>query len=64
MPDFAQDLGHGDAGFSTACCSRADAAGALSAGIVLEGSGWLQPRPRTRVHAGDAVVLRRLPASR
>jgi MFS family permease len=47
MPSFAQDLGHGDPGVFYGLLLAADAAGALTGGIVLEGSGWLQPRPRT-----------------
>jgi MFS family permease len=47
MPGYAQDLGHGDAGLLYGLLLAADAAGALTGGIVLEGSGWLQPRPRT-----------------
>ena len=47
MPNFAQDLGHGDPGVFYGLLLAADAAGALAGGIVLEGSGWLQPRPRT-----------------
>ncbi len=44
MPGFAHDLGHGDAGVLYSMLLGADAAGALTAGLVLEGSGWLQPR--------------------
>jgi MFS family permease len=47
MPNFAQDLGHGSAGFFYGLLLAADAAGALAGGLVLEGSGWLAPRPRT-----------------
>jgi MFS family permease len=47
MPSYAEDLGHGNAGLLYGLLLAADAAGALSAGIVLEGSGWLLPRPRT-----------------
>jgi len=48
MPGFAADLGHGDAaGALYAMLLAADAAGALTAGIVLESSGWLQPRLTT-----------------
>jgi MFS family permease len=47
MPSFAQDLGHGSAGVLYGLLLTADAAGALAGGIVLEGSGWLQPQPRT-----------------
>jgi MFS family permease len=46
MPGYAQDLGHGTAGFLYGALLAADAAGALAAGLVLEGSGWLPPRPR------------------
>jgi len=46
MPEFGRDLGHGDAGFSYSALLAADAAGALTGGIVLESRG-LQPNPRT-----------------
>jgi MFS family permease len=44
MPEFAHDLGHGQAGIFYAMLLGADAAGALTAGILLESSGWLKPR--------------------
>jgi len=47
MPNFAQDLGHGSAGMFYGLLLAADAAGALTGGLVLEGSGWLRPRPQT-----------------
>ena len=47
MPEFAHDLGHGDAGLSYSMLLAADAAGALIAGIALESRSLLQPRPRT-----------------
>src|SRR5262245_3565891 len=47
MPSFAEDLGHGNAGIFYGLLLAADAAGALTAGLVLEGSGWLLPRPNT-----------------
>jgi MFS family permease len=47
MPEFAHDLGHGDPDLSYSMLLAADAAGALSAGLVLESRGLLQPRPRT-----------------
>jgi MFS family permease len=47
MPNFAQDLGHGGAGLLYGMLLGADAAGALTGGIVLESSGWLRPRPTT-----------------
>jgi MFS family permease len=37
MPGFAQDLGHGDPGISYSLLLAADAAGAVLAGILLEG---------------------------
>ncbi len=49
MPSFAQDLGHGDPGVSYSMLLAADAAGALLAGIVLEGRGLLPPRARTAI---------------
>jgi transmembrane secretion effector len=47
MPGFAYDLGHGDPGLSYSMLLGADAAGALSAGFVLESRGLLTPAPRT-----------------
>jgi MFS family permease len=47
MPEFAHDLGHGDAGFFYSLLLGANALGALTAGFALEASGWLQPRPMT-----------------
>ena len=46
MPEFGRDLGHGDAGMLYSALLAADAAGALTAGFVLEIRG-LQPNPRT-----------------
>ncbi|HMG54413.1 MAG TPA: MFS transporter [Kofleriaceae bacterium] len=46
MPAFAQDLGHGDPGTAYSMLLAADAAGALTAGIMLEtGGARLRPRP-------------------
>lgn len=47
MPSFARDLGHGDAGLYYSMLLGADATGAFVAGLVLEGTGWLQPRLTT-----------------
>ncbi|HEY8540463.1 MAG TPA: MFS transporter [Steroidobacteraceae bacterium] len=47
MPGFAHDLGHTDADFSYSVLLAADAAGALTAGFVLESRGLLPPNPRT-----------------
>jgi len=49
MPSFAADLGHGDPGVSYSLLLAADAAGGFLGGIVLEGGGWLPPRPRTAI---------------
>ncbi|MDB6092068.1 MAG: hypothetical protein JWN85_4852 [Gammaproteobacteria bacterium] len=46
MPGFAQDLGHGNPGLSYSMLLAADAAGALTAGFVLESRGLLQASPR------------------
>jgi MFS family permease len=46
MPEFGRDLGHGDAGASYSALLAADAAGALTGGVVLESRG-LQPNART-----------------
>jgi MFS family permease len=47
MPGFALDLGHGDPGVSYSMLLAADAAGALTAGFVLESLGLLRPSART-----------------
>ena len=47
MPEFAHDLGHGEAGIMYSLLLAADAAGALIAGLVLESRGLLKARPRT-----------------
>lgn len=47
MPGFAFDLGHGDPGISYGMLLAADAAGALTAGLVLESRGLLHPAART-----------------
>lgn len=46
MPEFGRDLGHGDAGLFYSALLGADAAGALTGGILLEIRG-LSPDPRT-----------------
>ena len=47
MPEFAQHLGHADAGAGYGMLLAADAAGALIAGFVLESRSLLRPRPRS-----------------
>jgi len=47
MPEFARDLGHGDADLTYSMLLAADAFGALVAGLVLESRGLLPPHPRT-----------------
>jgi len=47
MPGFAHDLGQGQADFYYSMLLAADAAGALTAGIVLESRNLLQPRAHT-----------------
>ena len=47
MPEFGRDLGHGDPDVSYSALLAADAAGALTAGLVLESRGLLQPNPRS-----------------
>ena len=49
MPAFATDLGHGDPGLSYSSLLAADAAGALVAGLLLEGRGLLAPNARTAI---------------
>jgi MFS family permease len=44
MPNFATDLGHGNAGLSYAALAAADAAGGLCAAVLLESRGLLLPR--------------------
>ena len=47
MPNFAQDLGHGNPGALYSMLLAADAAGALIAGFLLESTGLLRPSSRT-----------------
>jgi len=47
MPEFAHDLGHPDGGITYSALLGADAAGALAAGLILEGRGLLPANPRT-----------------
>jgi MFS family permease len=47
MPNFATDLGHGNAGLSYAALAAADAAGALFGAVILESRGLLLPRVPT-----------------
>ena len=47
MPGFANLLGHGNPGVAYSVLLAADAAGALSAGLVLESRGLLSAKPRT-----------------
>jgi MFS family permease len=47
MPEFAHGLGHEHADLSYSFLLAADAAGALLAGLLLEGRGLLPPQPRT-----------------
>jgi MFS family permease len=47
MPGFALDLGHGRTDFSYSMLLAADAAGGLTAGILLESRGLLPPKART-----------------
>lgn len=47
MPEFAHDLGHGNADISYSMLLAADAAGALIAGFVLESRGLLHARPKS-----------------
>jgi MFS family permease len=49
MPAFATDLGHGDPGLSYSSLLAADAAGALLAGLILEGRSLLAPKARTAI---------------
>jgi MFS family permease len=47
MPGFAVDLGHAHADFSYGVLLAADAAGGLTAGVILESRGLLPPKVRT-----------------
>ncbi len=47
MPGFALDLGHGRADFSYSLLLAADAAGGLTAGLILESRSLLPPKVRT-----------------
>jgi MFS family permease len=47
MPEFAHDLGHSDGRLTYSLLFGADAAGALTAGLVLESRGLLRAAPRT-----------------
>jgi MFS family permease len=47
MPEFAHYLGHGEADYSYSMLLAADAAGALAAGLLLEGRNLLQANPRS-----------------
>ena len=47
MPNFAADLGHGNASLSYAALAAADAAGGLCAALILESRGLLMPRVPT-----------------
>jgi MFS family permease len=49
MPSFAHDLGHGDPGVSYSALLAADAAGAMFAGVLLEGRNLLLPKARTAI---------------
>ena len=49
MPEFAEDLGHGNAGIFYSLLLAADAAGARIGGLVLESRGLLRAQPRTAI---------------
>jgi MFS family permease len=46
MPQFAEDLGHGEAGLYYSALLAANACGALTAGLLLESRGLFQANPR------------------
>lgn len=52
MPDFANDLRHGDPGLAYFALAAADACGALVGAVLLESRGLLQPRPNTALLLG------------
>ena len=47
LPEFARDFGIGEAGLFYAIMLAARSSGALTAGIVLESGGFLQPKQQT-----------------
>jgi MFS family permease len=47
MPQFAHDLGHGEAGFYYSALLAANATGALTAGIILESRGGFLLKPQS-----------------
>lgn len=47
IPEFASHLGHSEGGATYAALLAADAAGALTAGLLLESRGLLKATPRT-----------------
>ena len=47
MPEFAHHLGHDDGGLTYSVLFAADAAGALAAGLLLEGRNLLQAKARS-----------------
>jgi len=49
MPEYAEDLGTDREGFGYSALLAANAAGAVIGGLLLEGGGLLQPRPRAAV---------------
>lgn len=49
MPEFAHDLGTGQADFSYSVLLAANAAGALSGGVLLESRGLLRASPRAAI---------------
>jgi MFS family permease len=57
MPEFANDLGHGEGGFTYSMLFAADAAGALLGGLVLESRGLLPPKPRSAFLLAGAWCL-------
>jgi len=56
MPGFAADLGHGDPGVTYSLLLASDAAGALFAGVLLEGRNWLAAKPRTKDYGRLSVL--------
>jgi hypothetical protein len=49
MPEFAHDLGTGEAGLRYSILLGANAAGAVAGGIILESRGLLPANPRTAI---------------
>ena len=57
MPEYAHDLGTGNADFSYTALLAANAAGAVIGGLVLESRGLLVARPLAAIVLASASVI-------